>query len=270
MEEQEYQLMRSQEVEKIIEGSHLLQEKYFDEDKRGAMSAWEKQQWMIKECVEEGIGVATVIDRWKWGFGKEDAEDMVKMVEEEGLELPKQNVAAIYPESPFRPKTCKLIFCHLELLSHSSSPTIYLTQLAATNSNGFCNVFLPVLPPVLTSLLHEYKGGNLTDALKMTREDKNTFRFCGEISSFECTERFHPVGPKCIQEEEALELFFKFLELAGPNVVLVGLDEDTIGVLLKKLESHNTAKFLQLVVGYNWWSRIHGSGKFAPWAKTWN
>ena len=251
----------------MIEGSHLLQEKYFDEDTRGAMSEWVKQQWMIKECVEERISVANVIDRWKWGFGKEDEEALVKMVEEEGLELPEQNVAAIYPESPFRPKTCKLIFCHLELLSHSSSPTIHLTQLAASNSTGFCNIFLPVLPPVVTSLLDGYRGGNLMDALKITREDKNTFRFCGEISLFECTD---PVGPKCIQEEEALELFFKFLELAGPNVVLVGLDEDTIGVLLKKLESHNTTKFLQLVVGYTWWSRIHGSGKFAPWAKTWN
>ena len=97
MEEQEYQTMRREEVEKIIEGSHLLQYKYFDEDTRDAMPAWVKQQWMIKECVEERISVATVIDRWKCGLekelvesgflklnscsGKEDEEDMVKMVD---------------------------------------------------------------------------------------------------------------------------------------------------------------------------------------------
>ena len=111
IEEEDYQIMRRQEVEKMIEGSHLLQEKYFDEDTRGAMSEWVKQQWMIKECVEERISVATVIDRWKWGFGKEEEEALVKMVEEEGLELPEQNVAAIYPG-------------HSSYLSHPPQPTV--------------------------------------------------------------------------------------------------------------------------------------------------
>ena len=57
---------------------------------------------------------------------------------------------------------------------------------------------------------------------------------------------------ECVKEEDAMELFLKYLELAGPNVVLVGMDEDSVGVLLQKLESHNAAKFLQLVVGYTW------------------
>ena len=36
---------------------------------------------------------------------------------------------------------------------------------------------------------------------------------------------------ECVSEEEAIDAFFAFLEAVGPNVVLVGVDEDTVGVL---------------------------------------
>ena len=36
---------------------------------------------------------------------------------------------------------------------------------------------------------------------------------------------------ECVSEEDAIEAFFAFLEAVGPNVVLVGVDEDTVGVL---------------------------------------
>ena len=67
-------------------------------------------------------------------------------------------------------------------------------------------------------------------------------------------EQIEPV--KCVSEEEALLAFLAFLETFGPRVVLVGLDEETVGVLLQKLEDKQRAKFRCLVVGYTWWKRI--------------
>ena len=61
---------------------------------------------------------------------------------------------------------------------------------------------------------------------------------------------------KCVSEDEALLAFLAFLETVGPRVILVGLDEETVGVLLQKLEDKHKAKFRSLVVGYTWWKRI--------------
>ena len=61
---------------------------------------------------------------------------------------------------------------------------------------------------------------------------------------------------KCVSEEEALLAFFAFLDTVGPCVVLVGLDEETVGVLLQKLHDKHTEKFRSLVVGYTWWKRV--------------
>ena len=66
----------------------------------------------------------------------------------------------------------------------------------------------------------------------------------------------HIESVKCVSEEEALLAFFAFLETVGPRVLLVGLDEETVGVLLQKLEHQHEAKFRSLVVGYTWWNRI--------------
>ena len=67
-------------------------------------------------------------------------------------------------------------------------------------------------------------------------------------------EQVDPVN--CVSEEEALLAFLTFLETVGPPVVLVGLDEETVGVLLQKLHDKHTAKFQSLVVGYTWWKRV--------------
>ena len=61
---------------------------------------------------------------------------------------------------------------------------------------------------------------------------------------------------ECISEEAALDAFFAFLKSVGPNVVLVGMDEDTVGVLVKKLKAKDRAEFRSLVAGYTWWKRI--------------
>ena len=96
--------------------------------------------------------------------------------------------------------------------------------------------------------------GNLLEMRKVFREDQQTFLF-REHALVSETKRL-----ECVQKKMAMELFFKYLELAGPNVVLVGVDEDSIGVLLQKLKSKDAKTFLQLVVGYTWWTRIFGGG----------
>ena len=36
----------------------------------------------------------------------------------------------------------------------------------------------------------------------------------------------------------------------------MGLDEDTLGVLMQKLKSQDRARFLEQVDGFTWWRRI--------------
>ena len=36
----------------------------------------------------------------------------------------------------------------------------------------------------------------------------------------------------------------------------VGLDEDTLGVLMQKMKELDRVSFLKQVVGYTWWGRI--------------
>ena len=243
------------------------------------MSGWVKKQWVIKECAEEMISVAYLQRRWRcssnvYGKRKSSKHTLIieSAVEAAGLRVPKQYTAAIYPENPFRPKNCKLIFCHLELLRCSSSPTMYLTQLAATNTNNNYNFFVPIVPSILKNLSDSHSVGNLFEVMKIVKDHQGSFLFRDQVW------KYREIGNndslknhtklkqqtvsearrlECVEEEKALELFFNYLELAGPNVVLVGVDEDAVGVLLQKLEEHNAAKLLELVVGYNWWSRIH-------------
>ena len=69
--------------------------------------------------------------------------------------------------------------------------------------------------------------------MKIVREDQQTFLFREKALVSE-TKRL-----ECVTEKKAMELFFRYLEHVGPNIVLVGVDEDSIGMLLQKLESHN-------------------------------
>ena len=61
---------------------------------------------------------------------------------------------------------------------------------------------------------------------------------------------------ECVPEDAAISAFFVFLGSIGPNVVLFGLDEDTVGVLVQKLKAKDKQKFRNLVAGYTWWKRI--------------
>ena len=61
---------------------------------------------------------------------------------------------------------------------------------------------------------------------------------------------------ECVSEEEAISALYDFLKTVGPNIVLVGLDEETVGLLVEKLRAKDKAKFGSLVTGYTWWKRI--------------
>ena len=153
-------------------------------------------------------------------------------------------------------KSSKLVFCHLEFLRCTSSPDLHLTQLAAVSTDHDLPVFLPVVPPVLPQYLENFKvGGDLMKTLTMTRdpEDKNTFLFRPTVLVEEVQ---HVV---CLTESAALHTFLDYLEEIGPNVILVGLDEDTLGVLMQKLkggQGQDRARFLKQVDGFTWWMRI--------------
>ena len=88
--------------------------------------------------------------------------------------------------------------------------------------------------------------------LHYSSRDENTSTFLFRPTAL--VKQIDPVN--CVSEEEALLAFLTFLETVGPPVVLVGLDEETVGVLLQKLHDKHTEKFRSLVVGYTWWKRV--------------
>ena len=84
---------------------------------------------------------------------------------------------------------------------------------------------------------------SLLQTLNMTRQRLGIARYVSE-RYFEAREEststflFRPTvlvrqvdRVECVSEEEAIDAFFAFLEAVGPNVVLVGVDEDTVSVL---------------------------------------
>ena len=48
----------------------------------------------------------------------------------------------------------------------------------------------------------------------------------------------------------------RFFRECWPRVVLVGLDEETVEVLLEKLLATDKVKVESLVYGFTWWKRI--------------
>ena len=113
----------------------------------------------------------------------------------------------------------KIVFCHLEYLKSSLSPDLHLTQLAACPfpaAPDYLSVFIPVAPPVLVEYLDHYKvGGDLMQSLTMVREGSDTFLFRPPV----LVEEVQRVV--CVPERAALCTFLDFLEMIGPNIILV-------------------------------------------------
>ena len=122
---------------------------------------------------------------------------------------------------------------------------MHLTQLAATTPTS--TLFRAIVPPVLAHYLDHYRiGGELLRALNMVREEA-TFLFRPPVL-VEQVERV-----ECVREEEALVAFLDKLEGLGKGVVLVGVDEDTVCLLVARLKAVDKARVRRLVEGYTWW-----------------
>ena len=201
----------------------------------------EQRQQIINECVEEMISPTDLARKWNC-----NADTIRTWVRKAGLTLPKQYKKSINTVSGDggqvvkiggkneagmkltkmkakldNSKTYKMVFCHIEFLRTSSSPALHLTQLAANpllTAPDHLSVFLPVAPPVLAEYLDHYKvGGDLMQTLTMTREGSDTFLFRPPI----LVEEVQRVV--CVQESSALRTFLDFLEMIGPNLILVAI-----------------------------------------------
>jgi len=143
-----------------------------------------------------------------------------------------------------------ILSVHLELFRSNKLSSNKLTQIGCVvlGSNP-CLFFKAVTPCGLEKYLDHCKlGGDLLQALHMTREDDGTFLF---RSRFEAIE-----GEKiiCIKENEALQSFLDFLG-NYPNSVLLGVDEDTISILAQKLKNLDREKFSK-ITGFTYWKRV--------------
>jgi len=145
-----------------------------------------------------------------------------------------------------------IISVHIEISRSNKSPSTKLTQIGCIASGlKDAKFFKAIKPSGLEKYLDSYKlGGDLLQALHMTREDDGTFLF---RSQFEIVEDGQKIV--CVEESEALKGFLDFIE-NFPNCVLLGVDEDTVSIIVKKLKEVNKEKFRQLVKGFTYWKRL--------------
>ena len=139
--------------------------------------------------------------------------------------------------------TYSIICVQIEVFRSSKSGATKLTQIGCiawqSDSEEF---FRAIKVRDLNKYLDGYKlGGDLLKALHMTREDDRTFQF---RSQFEIIEEDKKIV--CVDEDKALRDLLHFLK-KFPKSIIVGVDEDSISFLVRKLKDLNKKKFKQLV-----------------------
>merc|ERR1719318_535816 len=145
-----------------------------------------------------------------------------------------------------------IVCVHLELFRSSKSGSAKLTQLGCVVSgldhqNSF---FKAIKPWSIEKYLDNYKlGGDLLQALHMTREDDGTFLFRSRFEAINEEEKI-----VCVEEREALASFLDFLQ-SFPNCVIVGVDEETVAILTEKLKYVDGKKF-KIISGFTYWKRV--------------
>ena len=94
--------------------------------------------------------------------------------------------------------------------------------------------------------LNSYKlSGDLLKALHVSREDGGIFQFRSQFEIIEENEKIF-----CVDEKRALKDFLYFLD-RYPNSILIGVDENSISVLVRKLKYLNFGMFQRLVKGFS-------------------
>ena len=141
---------------------------------------------------------------------------------------------------------------HLEFFRSSKHSFQKLTQIGCVVSDSNPDLFFKAMKPSgIETYLDTYRiGGDLLQALHMTREEDGTFLF---RSRFEDPEETDDVV--CISEEEALKSFFGFLQKFSGCVIL-GVDEETVSILLKKLRNVVKCDISDVVKGFTHWRRV--------------
>ena len=148
--------------------------------------------------------------------------------------------------------TYSIVFVHIEVFRSNKSSSTKLTQIGCITWNSDSKQFFRAIKPRgLEKYVDTYKlGGDLLKALHMTKENDGIFQF---RSQFEIIEEGRKIV--CVDEGKALKDLLMFLQ-NFQNCILVGIDEDSISILVKKLKDLNRDKFKLLVKGFTHWKRV--------------
>ena len=142
-----------------------------------------------------------------------------------------------------------IVSVHIELFRTSKQSSSTLTQIGCVVYGSDDCFFRSVKPSGIEEYLDCYKlGGDLLQALHMTREEDGTFLFKKQFEDVEKCDKI-----VCAEESEAISSLFRYLE-KYPNCVILGVDEDTVATLAKKLGKTELKKMK--VKGYTYWNRV--------------
>merc|ERR1719233_887823 len=146
------------------------------------------------------------------------------------------------------PGKYNIVSVHLELFRSRKRLSTSLAQIGCIVHGSEDSFFRSIKPSGLEEYLDRYKlGGDLLQALHMTREDDGTFLF---RKQFEDVEKRNKIV--CVEESEAISSLLRYLE-KYPNCVILGVDEDTVAILANKLGKDEVEKLK--VIGYTYWKR---------------
>jgi len=147
------------------------------------------------------------------------------------------------------PGKYNIISVHVELLRSSQNLSTSLTQIGCEAFGSDDSFFRSIKPSCLEEYLDCYKlGGDLLQAVHMTREEDGTFLF---RERFEDVEKSNKVV--CVEESEALGSLRAYLQ-KYPNCVILGVDQETLAILAEKIGFANLKKLN--VVGFTYWKRV--------------
>jgi len=154
----------------------------------------------------------------------------------------------IKKESKLNAGKYNVVSVHVELLRSNKHNFSKLTQIGCVAHSDADTFFRSIRPCGIENLLDNYKlSGDLLQALHMTREDDGTFLFRKKFDVVETSKNII-----CVEEKEALRSFIRYLQ-SYPNCILVGIDEDTVAILMKKLEK---MRMVENIVGFSYWKRV--------------
>ena len=153
-----------------------------------------------------------------------------------------------------------LVFLHIEYLRTNENESPQITQIGCTAWPSGDTFFRAVTPKILPKLINNYRlSGDLLKALHLTEAINGKYQFRAELAIVEEENMIYSVD-----EEEALKDLLHFLhnESIENPCIIVGLDEDTISNLEKKLKKQllqsesGKLQLKNIVIGFSHWRRI--------------